>query len=66
MNDSAWQISALVAIVAGLLVCFWGYRLLKLSLGVIGFVAGAWAGFEAGAALLHASNMVLLVCAAIG
>lgn len=66
MNDSVWQASALLTIVAGLLVCFWGYRLLKLSLAIIGFMAGAYGGWEIGMQVFHQGGGVLLLCALIG
>ncbi len=67
MNHYAWaaQTSALFAIVAGILTCFWGYRILKFSLAVIGFIAAAYAGWETGFLLPHASTGLALVCALI-
>ena len=66
MNDYAWKSSALLAIVAGILICFWGYRLLKASLAIIGFVAGAYAGWELGLMHFPAGSAILLVCALVG
>lgn len=68
MNDYAWagQASALLVILAGILTCFWGYRILKLSLGVLGFFAGAYAGWELGLSLAHPSTGVALGFALIG
>jgi hypothetical protein len=68
MNDYAWagQASALLVIVAGILTCFWGYRILKLTLGLFGFIAGAYGGWEIGLSLLHGSSGIALVCAVIG
>src|SRR5512136_3064138 len=69
MNDYAWagQSSALFAIVAGFLLCFFGYRLLKLSLGLIGLIAGAYGGWQIGLLLFHGSTGVAsLICAGIG
>jgi uncharacterized protein DUF4203 len=68
MNDYAWagQVSALLAIGAGILTCFWGYRILKVSLGIIGFIAGACGGWEIGMSLVHASTGIALGCALIG
>ena len=65
MNDYTSNGTALLAVVAGILLCFWGYRLLKLSLGLIGFVAGAYAGWEIGLVWLHGSNVWALLCALI-
>ncbi|HWV98480.1 MAG TPA: DUF4203 domain-containing protein [Candidatus Acidoferrum sp.] len=68
MNDYAWagQASALFAIVAGILTCFWGYRILKFSLAIIGFIVGAYGGWEIGLSLAHGSTGIALVCAGIG
>jgi len=68
MNHDAWaaQTSALFAIVAGILTCFWGYRILKFSLAIIGFMTAAYGGWELGFSLPHASTGLALVCAVIG
>ena len=68
MTNYAWagQSSALFAIVAGILLCFCGYRILKVSLGLIGFIAGAYGGWQAGIALFHGSTGSAIVCAGIG
>jgi hypothetical protein len=66
MNEYAWQGSGLLAIVTGILICFWGYRLLKLSLAVIGFIAGAYGGWQVGLALAPGNGGALLVCALVG
>lgn len=52
--------------VAGILTCFWGYRILKFSLAIIGFIAAAYAGWEIGFLLPHASTGLALICALIG
>ena len=68
MNDYVWagQVTALLAIVAGILICFWGYRILKVTLGIIGFIAGAYGGWELGVSFIHASPEIALGCALIG
>jgi len=33
---------AAAAIIVGIVVCFWGYRIFKTMLGLAGFIAGAW------------------------
>lgn len=68
MNDQALagNVSVFVVIIAGILVCFWGYRLLKLTLGVLGFIAGAYAGWQIGLSVLHANTGMALVCALVG
>ncbi len=68
MNNYPWtnKAAALVAIAAGILLCFWGYRILKISLGIIGLIIGGGAGWEIGIALFHASQGMALLCAACG
>lgn len=68
MNNYPWagQVSALLVIVAGILTCFCGYRILKVTLGILGFIAGAYAGWELGLSLAHASIGIALACAIIG
>jgi len=41
-------IVAAVSILAGILICFWGYRIFKVMLGIAGFIAGAWLFFMIG------------------
>jgi hypothetical protein len=68
MNNQAvaGQVSALAVFVAGILICFWGYRLLKLTLGLLGFLAGACAGWQLGVYALEANTVMALVCALVG
>jgi len=68
MNDYAWtgHIAAPLAIAVGVLACFWGYHLVKVILGIMGFAAGAAAGWTAGMALAPSQNMVGLVGAGFG
>jgi Domain of unknown function (DUF4203) len=68
MNVNAWagQITAPLAVAVGILICFWGYRLLKLTLGVMGFIAGATGGWAVGLSLAPGNTGIALVCAIIG
>lgn len=68
MNNYAWvgNTSALFAIVAGCLLCFFGYRILKLSLALTGFIAGAYGGWQAGLQLFHGNSGTALICALVG
>ncbi len=68
MNVNAWagQITAPLAVAVGILICFWGYRLLTLTLGVMGFIAGATGGWAVGLSLAPGNNGIALVCALIG
>ncbi len=67
MNNFAWagQWTPLVAIAVGVLLCFGGYRILKLSLGLLGFVAGAAAGWQVGLSLVHDNTAIALGCAIV-
>ncbi len=68
MNDypQVGQATALVAIVSGLLICFCGYRIIKLSLALIGFAIGAFAGWEIGISFIQGGTGVSLLSALIG
>lgn len=50
----------------GLLTCFLGYRLLKITLGIMGFIAGATGGWALGLSLEPGNSGIALVCAVIG
>jgi hypothetical protein len=63
MND---YITAGVAIVVGILICFWGYRMLKVTLGLMGAVVGASCGWALGLAWAPQSAGLALVCVVLG
>jgi hypothetical protein len=63
MNE---YITAGVAIVAGILICFWGYRMLKVTLGIMGAVVGASAGWALGLSWFPQSAGLALVCVVLG
>jgi len=67
MNNDVWigQIAAPVAVIAGLLACFWGYRLLKVTLAIVGLLAGAAGGWEFGLSLAPGNTGIALACALI-
>jgi len=67
MNDYTWvsQVSALLVILAGVVLCFWGYRILKITLALIGFIAGAYGGWEFGISFIHSSTGIALLCALV-
>ena len=67
MNDYAQvtRVNALLVFIAGLLICFWGYRILKMSLGIIGFIGGAFGGWELGLAWANNSVGIALGCALV-
>jgi uncharacterized protein DUF4203 len=62
-NQLAVQLSAPLAAVVGLLICFAGYRLVKLTLALIGFIAGASGGWAVGLALFPNNTTIALICA---
>jgi hypothetical protein len=64
-NQLAVNLSAPLAAVVGLLICFAGYRLVKLTLALIGFIAGAAAGWSVGLALAPNNPTIALVCALV-
>jgi len=68
MNDYAQvgRVSALLVIVAGLLICFRGYRVLKVSLATVGFVVGAFGGWELGLSWANNATAIPLVCMLLG
>jgi len=60
------QITAPFAIAVGLFICVWGYRILKLTLGIMGFASGAVAGAAISGSVAPGANGIALVCAIIG
>jgi hypothetical protein len=66
MNGYNGYITAGVAIVAGILICFWGYRMLKVTLGIMGAVVGASAGWALGLSWFPQSPGLALVCVVLG
>jgi hypothetical protein len=68
MNVNAWigEIGAPLVVALGLLTCFLGYRLLKVTLGIMGFIAGAGAGWAVASSLVPGNSGVSLVGAVIG
>src|SRR5580765_5998322 len=59
-------VTALVAAGAGILICFFGYRMLKLTLGIIGAIVGASGGWALGLSLAPGNTVIALVCAVAG
>jgi Domain of unknown function (DUF4203) len=55
-----------VAIVAGILICFWGYRMLKVTLGIMGAVVGASCGWALGVSWAPQSPGIALACVVLG
>ena len=66
VNALAGQITAPLAVAVGILICLWGYRLVKLTLGVMGFIIGAAGGWTLGLSLGTGNNGIALICAIIG
>jgi len=60
------DVAAVFGVLAGLLGCFWGYRLLKVMLAITGLVAGATAGWTAALNFFPSGSMTPLIFALIG
>jgi hypothetical protein len=54
---------AIFSIIVGIIVCFWGYRIFKVVLGIAGFIAGAVLFYHFGAQ--YSANMIVLAILAI-
>jgi len=54
---------AIFSIIGGAIICFWGYRLFKVVLGLAGFIAGAALFYHFGAQ--YTAKMIVLVILAI-
>jgi len=65
LNVVAIQLGGPVAVAVGLLSCFLGYRLVKLTLALIGFIAGVGGGWTAGLALAPNNDVIALACALV-
>ena len=52
MNHNFWthQLTDPLAIAVGVLACFWGYRMVKVILGIMGFAGGFVGGWMPGSA----------------
>jgi len=66
INTMATQTAAPAAVLIGLLVCFFGCRIVKLSVGVMGLIAGATGGWAAGLQFAPHNNTVIIACAVAG
>lgn len=66
LNDVAIRVTPPVALVVGLLICFLGYRLVKLTLGLMGLIVGACGGWSAALVLAPHSTILPMVGAAVG
>ncbi len=68
MNNYLWthQLTAPLAIAVGVLACFWGYRIVKLLLGIMGFAAGFVGGWTAAESLASGHDIIALVSALVG
>ena len=64
-NELAVDLSAPLAAAVGLLICFAGYRLVKITLALMGFIAGATGGWALGLALAPNNSTIALACALI-
>jgi hypothetical protein len=62
MKELATDLSAPLALVAGILICFFGQRLVKVTLGLVGFVAGGAGGWAAAGAIWPDNSKAALIC----
>ena len=65
-STSVGEMSAPMAIGLGLLTCFLGYRLLKLTLGIMGAITGAGGGWAVGWSVAPGNSGLILACAVVG
>jgi hypothetical protein len=68
MNHNLWthQLTAPLAIAVGVLACFWGYRIVKVILGIMGFAGGFVGGWTAAGSLAPGHDVITLVSALLG
>src|ERR1035437_10586851 len=68
MNHNLWthQLTAPLTIAVGVLACFWGYRIGKVILGIMGFAGGFVGGWTAAASLAPGHDVIALVSALLG
>src|ERR1039458_7596835 len=68
MNHDLWthQLTAPLAIAVGVLACFWGYRIVKVIFGIMGFAGGFVGGWMAAASLAPGHDVIALVSALLG
>jgi hypothetical protein len=64
-NELARSITAPLAVAIGILTCFFGYRILKLTLGLMGFMAAAAGGWTFGLSLAPNNSGIALICALV-
>lgn len=64
-NELARSISGPLAVAVGMLACFFGYRILKLTLGIMGFMAAAAGGWALGFSLAPNNSGIALTCALV-
>ena len=65
LGTGAGALTAGIVIALGLVACFFGYRLLRIVLAILGFILGALLGFVV-ATSLGAGDTVALVAALVG
>ena len=65
VNELARTMSAPVAVAVGILIGFFGYRVLKLTLGILGFIAGSAGGWTFGLSVAPNNSVIVLICAII-
>src|ERR1039458_208368 len=68
MNHDLWthQLTAPLAIAVPVLAPFWGYRIVKVIFGIMGFAGGFVGGWMAATALAPGHDVIALVSALLG
>lgn len=66
MSVGNMYIFALLSIFIGILSCFWGYRIFKIILGIIGFILGAYLAGSVGIYFTHHIGLVTIIAAIVG
>lgn len=56
----------ILAVLFGILSCFWGYRAFKVVLGVVGFAIGAYLGASAGAYFTGGFGIIAVITGLVG
>lgn len=56
----------ILTLLFGVLCCFWGYRVFKIVLGVVGFAGGAFLGASAGAFFTGGFGIIALITGLVG
>jgi hypothetical protein len=59
-------IAAAVSVLAGVLICYWGYRIFRVMLGIAGFIAGMWLFYLVGVHFTGHAGVLTIVLMIFG